>query len=53
MARLGAAIGLEGFGGPYDAREISKALGAALPAFSGRDWDAVGDAGLPLQEGRG
>jgi NADH-quinone oxidoreductase subunit G len=61
IARLGAALGLEGFdvtapsgqadGNGYDTREISKALSASVPAFSVRDWDSVGDAGLPLVEG--
>jgi NADH-quinone oxidoreductase subunit G len=46
--RLGAALGLEGFDGRYDAREISKALAAAVPAFAGIDLESIGDAGLPL-----
>jgi NADH-quinone oxidoreductase subunit G len=48
LSALGAALGLEGFDGRFDAREISKAIGAAYPAFAGRDWDAVGDAGADL-----
>jgi len=48
LARLGAALGLEGFDGRWDVQQISKALAASVPAFAGRDLDAVGDAGLPL-----
>ncbi|MGH0029597.1 MAG: 2Fe-2S iron-sulfur cluster-binding protein [Myxococcota bacterium] len=52
LARLGAAMGLEGFdGAAWNVRQISKALGASAPALLGRDLDAVGDAGLPLAGG--
>jgi NADH-quinone oxidoreductase subunit G len=51
IAALGAALALPGFEGPYDGREIAKALAASVPAFAGRDWDTVGDAGLLLVEG--
>ncbi|HEU4430874.1 MAG TPA: molybdopterin-dependent oxidoreductase [Myxococcota bacterium] len=50
LARLGEALGLQGFapGRRYDAREVSKLLGEAVPAFAGCDVDAVGDEGRPL-----
>jgi NADH-quinone oxidoreductase subunit G len=48
LARLGAALGLPGFDGCWDAREVSKALAQAQPAFAGCDLDAAGDAGHPL-----
>jgi NADH-quinone oxidoreductase subunit G len=48
--RLGQALGLPGFapGRAYDALEVSKLLGEALPAFAGCDASAVGDEGRPL-----
>jgi NADH dehydrogenase/NADH:ubiquinone oxidoreductase subunit G len=49
--RLGAALGLAGFGGRYDVREISRQLAAGVPAFAGIDLDSVGDAGRPLAAG--
>jgi len=50
LARLGQALGLPGFapGQRYDARDVSKLLGEAVPAFAGCDVDAVGDEGRPL-----
>jgi len=51
LARLGAALGLPGFGARYDAREVSRELAAAVPAFAGVDLDSVGDAGLSLRAG--
>ncbi len=50
LSRLGQALGLAGFapGTSYDAREISKAIGEAVPAFAGCDYDSVGDEGRPL-----
>ena len=48
LQALGTALGLEGFGGRYDAREISSALASQVPAFEGCSWDAVGDGGAPL-----
>jgi NADH-quinone oxidoreductase subunit G len=42
---LGEALELEGFGGRFDPREVSRALAASHPAFAGLDWDSVGDAG--------
>jgi NADH-quinone oxidoreductase subunit G len=47
---LGAALGLEGFEGRYDAREISSALASQVPAFGGCSWDEVGPGGAPLAE---
>jgi predicted molibdopterin-dependent oxidoreductase YjgC len=49
LARLGAALGLPGFEGGFDARLVSKQIGAVVPAFAGLDVDSVGDAGLPLR----
>jgi NADH-quinone oxidoreductase subunit G len=50
LMRLGQALGLAGFapGASFDAREISKLIGQAVPAFAGRDYDSLGDEGLPL-----
>lgn len=48
IAHLGAALGLEGFEARFDAREVSKALASANPAFAGIDLDTIGDAGRPL-----
>ncbi|MEE8386138.1 MAG: molybdopterin-dependent oxidoreductase, partial [Dehalococcoidia bacterium] len=53
LARLGSALGLEGFDGSFDARAVSKAMGAAVPALAGIDWDAVGEAGLPASGSAG
>ncbi|HEY5658151.1 MAG TPA: 2Fe-2S iron-sulfur cluster-binding protein, partial [Myxococcota bacterium] len=44
LARLGAALGLDGFDGRFDVREVGKALSAALPSFEGIDLETVGDA---------
>jgi NADH-quinone oxidoreductase subunit G len=51
LAMLGAALGLAGFEGAWDARAISKALSASVPAFAGCDWDGVGESGLALAGG--
>jgi NADH-quinone oxidoreductase subunit G len=51
LAMLGAALALPGFDGGWDARAVSKALSQSVSAFAGRDWDSVGDAGLPVAEG--
>ncbi len=50
LAKLGAALGLPGFtaGASYDARAVSRELANSVAAFSGCDWDGVGDAGRPL-----
>jgi len=48
IARLGAALGLEGFDGRFDAWEVGKALSEAVPAFAGIDLETVGDAGRAL-----
>ncbi len=50
LTRIGQALGLTGFapGTRYDAREVSRLMGEAVPAFAGRDFDSVGDEGLPL-----
>jgi NADH-quinone oxidoreductase subunit G len=46
--RLGAALGLSGFEGSFDARAVSKELGQRWPVFAGLDWESVGDDGRPL-----
>jgi anaerobic selenocysteine-containing dehydrogenase len=51
LSRLGAALGLPGFSARYDAREVSRALAASVPAFAGADLDSVGDSGRPLGAG--
>ena len=48
LARLGAALGLEGFDGKFDVLEVSRGLGAAAPAFRGIDLSTVGEQGTPL-----
>ena len=53
LARLGAALGLAGFDGKFDAREMSRQLAANVPAFAGVDVDSVGDGGAPLASGVG
>ncbi len=44
---LGAALGLEGFAGPYDATAVSKAIGESVAAYAGVDVESVGDGGRP------
>ncbi len=46
LAALGAALGLAGFDGRFDAHEVSKALAESVAAFAGASLDAVGDTGL-------
>jgi formate dehydrogenase major subunit len=48
LAKLGAALGLEGFDGRYDARQVARDLAATHSAFAGIDLDSVGDTGRPL-----
>jgi NADH-quinone oxidoreductase subunit G len=45
VAKLGALLGLDGFDGSWEVREVSKALAEAVPAFAGAHLDAVGDQG--------
>jgi predicted molibdopterin-dependent oxidoreductase YjgC len=49
LLRLARAIGLALFEGPWDPRTVSRAIGAAVPAFAGVDLDSVGAEGLPLR----
>jgi hypothetical protein len=51
QAALGAALGLPGFDGRFDAHEVSKALAEAVPAFSGVSLDTLGPGGAPLAGG--
>ena len=46
LAALGAALGLPGFDGRFDPREVSKALAESVPAFAGASLDVVGAAGV-------
>jgi len=48
IAKLGAALGLEGFDGCYDVHSVSKLLAEANPAFAGVHLGSVGDQGRPL-----
>ena len=48
LSRLGAALGLEGFDGKWDVREVSRAMAAARPAFQGCDLASLDDGGRPL-----
>ena len=50
LAKLGAALGLEGFDGSYDVREVGRDLAAANPVFAGIDLDTVGDGGRSLAD---
>jgi len=50
IARLGAALGLEGFDGSYDVHSVARELAATHAAFAGIDLDTIGDAGRPLAE---
>jgi NADH-quinone oxidoreductase subunit G len=49
---LGRALGFEGFADAKDWEPlaVSRRLAAEIPAFEGLDWNAVGDAGLPLAD---
>jgi len=47
LSRIGAGLGLAGFDGKFDVREVSRGLGAASSAFRGIDLDSVGGQGLP------
>jgi NADH-quinone oxidoreductase subunit G len=51
LVRLARALGLALFEGPWDARAVSRAIGAAVPAFAGVHVDSVGAEGLPLRGG--
>jgi len=51
LAALGAALGLAGFDGRFDASEVSKALSQSVPAFADASLDAVGPSGVPLAGG--
>ena len=48
LAKLGAALDLEGFDGRYDVRQVARDLAASNSAFAGIDLDSVGDMGRPL-----
>jgi predicted molibdopterin-dependent oxidoreductase YjgC len=48
LAALGAALGLAGFDGRFDAHEVSKALAQSVRAFTNASLDVVGDGGAPL-----
>jgi NADH-quinone oxidoreductase subunit G len=48
LAVLGLALGLPGFDGRYDPREVSKALAQSMRAFTNASLDAVGPGGAPL-----
>jgi NADH-quinone oxidoreductase subunit G len=48
LARLGAALGLEGFDGSWDPYDTSRELARFRPAFAGIDLHSVGPGGRPL-----
>jgi NADH-quinone oxidoreductase subunit G len=48
LSRIAAVLGLAGFDGKFDVREVSRSLGAIAPAFRGIDLDTIGEAGLPV-----
>jgi len=51
LARLGAALGLEGFDGNFDPVAVSRELGALAPELEGLDLESVGDEGRELRGG--
>ena len=48
LSRIAAVLGLAGFDGKFDVREVSRSLGAIAPALRGIDLDTIGEAGLPI-----
>ena len=50
LTALGVALGLAGFDSHFDARQISSALAAQIPAFAACSWDEVGESGASLEE---
>jgi predicted molibdopterin-dependent oxidoreductase YjgC len=48
IARLGAALGLPGFDGSWDARRVSAEMASSVPAFAGCDVESVGPGGRPV-----
>jgi NADH-quinone oxidoreductase subunit G len=48
LDRLGAALGLEGFGGGFDPSRASREISQTVSAFRGVDLGSVGDGGLLL-----
>jgi len=51
LARLGAALGLEGFDGSFDPAAVSRELGALAPQLAGIDLESVGPEGRVLGGG--
>ncbi len=49
LSRLGAALGLSGFEGPYDPRAVSREIAATLPAFAGIDLDSLSGEGAAIK----
>ncbi len=52
LTRLGAALGLPGFAGPWDARAVSAQLAESVPAFAGIQLDTLDAGGVPLATGQ-
>jgi len=52
LARLGVALGFEGWRGDWEARGVSRSLAASNPLFAGCDWEGVGSAGRALGEAK-
>jgi len=50
LQALGRALSLDGFDLPYDAHSVSRAMGSAVPAFTGIHIDSVGTKGRLLRE---
>ena len=50
LARLGVALGFEGWRGDWEARGVSRSLAASNPRFAGCDWEGVGSTGRALGE---
>jgi NADH-quinone oxidoreductase subunit G len=48
LQRLGAALGLAGFDGGWDAAAVSRELAESEPRFAGTEWQSLGSAGREL-----
>jgi NADH-quinone oxidoreductase subunit G len=51
LADLGAHLGVPGFDGRFEVREVARAMGRTVPAFAGLDVETVGPEGAPLGSG--
>jgi predicted molibdopterin-dependent oxidoreductase YjgC len=49
LHQIAVELGIEGFEGRYQVRDVSKRLAASVPAFSGLDLDGLPDEGSELR----